>query len=526
MRFMWILTVVVGMTLLDGCASEPAVGPEAAQTLLDEVAESIGGWDTLSAIERQEFITQGNDFDPHQAPEPGAVLQFNGFGQTTMIDYGGPSIRIEFDAERTYPGPAPVVFTEVIDGDAGALLGVDDEGELTARRMQGSRVAARLRDYNRLPRQLPFVARGASDLTRAEDRTVDGQTYEVLQYTDGNNPVEILVDPFTKLPTSVIYTETDPLIADHENAIVYLDWRDTQVFTDADEPLVARMPFGQIVTLNGETLREEAYRNVINNGTFTDGAFDIPQDVRDTDEPGERIVSQWVLRRAHMGLGGQAWGDPEPNVTADEVAPGVLHIRGGSHHSMAVEMEDHVIVIEAPLLEERSDAVISLIEEEFPGKPIRYVVTTHFHVDHSGGIRTYASKSATVVVHESIVPFITSALESSGIIRPDMLAQSGVTPTVEGVAESMDLTDGNRTVQIWHVPNEHALGMVMAYLPNERIAFVSDLYSPPAPPQEDNANARAFYDAVVNAGLDVDQVVGGHGGPAGSFEALTDVFGD
>ena len=107
-----------------------------------------------------------------------------------------------------------------------------------------------------------------------------------------------------------------------------------------------------------------------------------------------------------------------------------------------------------------------------------------------------------------------------------MLAQSGVTPTVEGVAESMDLTDGNRTVQIWNVPNEHALGMVMAYLPNERIAFVSDLYSPPAPPQEDNANARAFYDAVVNAGLEVDQVVGGHGGPAGSFQVLANVFGN
>ena len=107
-----------------------------------------------------------------------------------------------------------------------------------------------------------------------------------------------------------------------------------------------------------------------------------------------------------------------------------------------------------------------------------------------------------------------------------MLAQAGLTPVVEGVAESMDLSDGTRTVQVLHVPNEHATGMLMAYLPNERIAFVSDLYSPPAAPQADDANARAFYDAVVNAGLDVDRVVGGHGGPAGSFEVLTGVFGN
>jgi glyoxylase-like metal-dependent hydrolase (beta-lactamase superfamily II) len=526
MKSKWAWTCVLTIAMLAGCAEEPAQGPEAGRALLDEVADSMGGWEALSAIERQEFITQGNDFAPLQAPEPGVVLQSNGFGQTTLIDYNGPAVRVEFDAERTYPGPAPVVFTEVIEGDVGALLGADEEGNPTARRMQGSRVAARLRDFNRLPRQLPFTARDAADLTRSEDRVIDGQTYRVLHYTDGANPVEVLVDSFTSLPARVIYTETDPLLGDYLNEITYLDWRDTQVPTGAEELLTARMPFGQRITMNGDTLREEAYRNVINNGTFPDGAMNIPQDVRDADEPGQRIVGQWTLRRAHMGLAGQAWGDPEPNVQTDELAPGILHIRGGSHHSLAVEMADHIVVVEAPLLEERSQAVIQAIEQSFPGKPVRYVVSTHFHFDHSGGIRTYAANGATVVVHESIVPFITSVLENPSTIRPDMLTESGVTPTVEGVAETMDLTDGVRTVQVWHVPNEHATGMLMAYIPSERLAFVSDLYSPPAPPQPENANARAFYDAVVNNGLDVDRVVGGHGGPAGSFQVLADVFGE
>ena len=525
MRSRWILTAVVSVGLLAACASEPALGPEAAQVLLDEVAESMGGWDTLSAIQRQELVTQGNDFSPLQATEPGALLQTTGFGQSTLIDFNGPSLRVEFDAERTPPATGSIVFAEAIAGDVGALFGEAD-GEPTATRMQGSRVAARLRDYNRMPRQLPFTARNASDLTRAEDRVVDGQIYEVLQYTDGANPAEILVDPFSNLPARVIYTETEPLLGDYQNEITYLDWRDTSVPTEAEEPLMARMPFGQRMAMNGQTLREEAYRNVINNGTFPEGTFAIPQTVRDAREPGQRIVGQWTLRRAHLGVAGQAWGDPEPNVIADELAPGVLHFRGGSHHTMTVEMEDHIIVVEAPLLEERSEAVIALIEESFPDKPIRYFVTTHFHFDHSGGIRTYAAKGATAVVHESIAPFITSALQNPSTIRPDMLAQAGLTPIVEGIAESMDLSDPTRSVKVLHVPNEHATGMLMAYLPDERIAFVSDLYSPPAAPQADNANARAFYDAVINAGLDVDLVVGGHGGPAGSFEALTGVFSD
>ena len=86
-----------------------------------------------------------------------------------------------------------------------------------------------------------------------------------------------------------------------------------------------------------------------------------------------------------------------------------------------------------------------------------------------------------------------------------------MTPAVEGVSDSMELTDGTRTVQVLHLPNDHAAGMVIAYLPNEEIVFVSDLYSPPGPIESDDANAMAFYDAITEAGLSVRQVVGGHG---------------
>ena len=191
---------------------------------------------------------------------------------------------------------------------------------------------------------------------------------------------------------------------------------------------------------------------------------------------------------------------------------------------MVVEMEDHLIVVEAPLFEERSIGVIEAVEARFPDKPIRYTVVTHYHADHSGGIRAYAGKGATVIGHESIVPFLETVLNSPSTVRPDMLSQSGLTPAVEGVgSEPMELTDGSRTVQIVEVPNNHAAGMVVVYLPEERVVFVSDLYSPPNPVEADNANARAFHDAVVAAGLDVETVVGGHG-TTGPFAALANVM--
>ena len=55
----------------------------------------------------------------------------------------------------------------------------------------------------------------------------------------------------------------------------------------------------------------------------------------------------------------------------------------------------------APQTEERSLAVIAKVKETDPGKPIRSLVNTHVHFDHSGGLRTYVDEGATIVTHEA-----------------------------------------------------------------------------------------------------------------------------
>lgn len=91
---------------------------------------------------------------------------------------------------------------------------------------------------------------------------------------------------------------------------------------------------------------------------------------------------------------------PPLKVEVQKVAQGVWYLTGGSHHSVAVEFKDHVVVVEAPWNEERSLAVIAEVKKTIPGKPIKYVVNTHHHFDHSGGLRTYVAEGATVITHE------------------------------------------------------------------------------------------------------------------------------
>src|SRR5216683_6193437 len=70
--------------------------------------------------------------------------------------------------------------------------------------------------------------------------------------------------------------------------------------------------------------------------------------------------------------------------TTEKVAEGVWFVAGGSHNSVAIEMKDHIVLVEAPLNDGRSGAVFEEVNKLAPGKPIRVVINTHAHFDHAG----------------------------------------------------------------------------------------------------------------------------------------------
>ncbi len=65
---------------------------------------------------------------------------------------------------------------------------------------------------------------------------------------------------------------------------------------------------------------------------------------------------------------------------------GIYMLGGGPANSYMVEFSNFVAVFEAPGSEERSLAVIEQIAKLAPGKPIRWVIVSHPHFDHIGGL--------------------------------------------------------------------------------------------------------------------------------------------
>jgi len=65
---------------------------------------------------------------------------------------------------------------------------------------------------------------------------------------------------------------------------------------------------------------------------------------------------------------------------------------------MIIEMDDYLIVAEAPLYDERTQVLLAAIETRWPEKTVKYLLATHFHNDHIGGVRGFANSGATLIV--------------------------------------------------------------------------------------------------------------------------------
>ncbi len=216
----------------------------------------------------------------------------------------------------------------------------------------------------------------------------------------------------------------------------------------------------------------------------------------------------------------------EQRVTSERIADGVWLLGGGTHNSVAVEFDDFIAVIEAPLDEARSLAVIEEIVQKIPDKPIRYIVNTHDHYDHLGGLRTYLHIGATVITHQRNRLFYETELlnYTPRTLEPDMVSLYPPTEIAEGytmedVDERYILSDGERLLELHYVQGLSALhveGMLMAYLPKEKMLIEADLFDRTESGEVVSSPElhQALRRNVEQLGLEVETIVPIHGRPA------------
>jgi glyoxylase-like metal-dependent hydrolase (beta-lactamase superfamily II) len=510
-----ILVLVSGVVNLAlSLLFQPGVAwAQPARIYLDSALLAMGGREALLALKSQRMVSHGENFEPEQTVRPGAEpRKVSTFACTLVRDLTTGRLRYEWQRETLYPLSVTWRYIEIINGDHGAIIGADGARSPAQRPASAARMAMRRKEVSRAPVSVLLNALVRSQsLLRLADQMIRGRLNDVISFDDGGLLVIAAIDDQTRLLTKVEFLEDDPLYGDVQNELFFSDWRQVGVF---------KLPFELTYRVNGQIVMMEHIDSIENNVDLSGVDFTVPEELAQVDPSDDRrgrYSSHWLWRRIALA---SPLDEEQTRVDLTEVAKGVFHITGGTHHSLAIEMADHLIVVDTPLYEERSQAVLTALAKKFPGKPVRFVVSTHFHNDHSGGVRAYIAAGATVVAGKINEDFFTRVANAPHTRVPDSLQKNPKPLALETVeAEKKVLTDGDRIVEVHPAPNSHVEGMLIVYLPQEKLLFVTDLFSPGAPRQPPVWPQELLAD-IQQLGLRVEQIVGGHGNKIATLNEL------
>ncbi|MEP7306767.1 MAG: MBL fold metallo-hydrolase [Acidobacteriota bacterium] len=204
------------------------------------------------------------------------------------------------------------------------------------------------------------------------------------------------------------------------------------------------------------------------------------------------------------GGGGAPGGAPAPlTVTSEKLGDGVYRLTTGpgSYDSVIVEFKDYVMMLEAGQSEARGLAYIAETKKLMPNKPIRYVMNTHPHADHTGGLPPLVAEGATIITQKNNEAFLEKALNTPRTLLNDTLAKNPKKAKIEAVSEKKVYSDGTHTVELYHIaPVPHSNGLMIAYLPKEKVVFQGD-FSLPAPGQPANDHIKAMVPILEKLNL-------------------------
>jgi glyoxylase-like metal-dependent hydrolase (beta-lactamase superfamily II) len=457
------LALLAALVLLSPLAGHAQDGRAA----LENVANAMGA----TALKSITYAGSGDIFLVGQSVVPGAPWpRLTLKSQTRAINYETASIRIEQVVLRATDLRGGGAFTI---GDTRQNFVVSGDH---AWRMTADGPSPQPRDLVDQHVQLWTSPHGVIKAAMANNATVQGKSItfavpgrvRIKATVDGQNLVEKVEAVFS-----------NPVVGDMPFEATYADYKD---FGGVKFPMRIRQTIGGFPALD-LTVAE------VQPNAAVDIA--VPDPVRQATHPYGRVTNQVA-------------------------AEGVWYLTGGSHHSVAIEMKDHMIVVEAPLTDDRALAVLGEVRKLVPTKPVRYVVASHHHFDHSGGLRAFAGEGVTVITQETSRAFFEGALAAPATVTPDHQGKANRKPTVEGVRDKRVLTDGTRTVEIHHIAGSiHADSFLMVYLPKEKLLVQADAFTPTAPnappPATVNPSTVNLAENIARLNLAVDQHLPLHG---------------
>ncbi|MEN8375087.1 MAG: MBL fold metallo-hydrolase [Gemmatimonadota bacterium] len=465
-----------------------------ARAALGHVVEALGGEARLRGLTSVAYATEGTIFGRGQSASPTSEYEAQPHEARFVYDVAGDRTFTEW--ETWFRGGLHQHFRRVFDADKGWAHDLARNGlkPVSALDVSLLKVVPAFYPARLQPALLARAALGSASSLRWAG---EGDGPPRIGFTDADGFATTLVlDPATWLPTAAERVGSDPVRGDVQNEVRYGDYR-------AVDGLMA--PHTVEVLGAGEVLESWTVSEVSFDAELDGAAFDPPADL-ELHQP----LQWWVPHR---------------------LADGVWWLRiwssgNASYNMLIVEFDDHLAIVEAALSDLLYPAIAPVLASLAPGKPVRWVVPTHYHADHTNGIRAYIANGATAVVAPQMADYVRALAQAQHTLQPNPIADVDVEERLRVFEKRKTLTDGSRTMELYQVgPGPHVDEMVIVHLPEEGILFTSDLFTVPdvGDYRAPSPTLRDFARVLGELDLNVTTIVPGHGRP-GTMDDLRDAL--
>lgn len=423
-----------------------SLAPSANATTIEEALNALGGKEKLTSIPLVVVVAKGVE---HRSAE---MQGFSPDGETTaqhemaLVLYPS-SEKLVYEHRTGRPDGTVRWRRWRFDGDDVTVA--DFMAEFASRNRNPNARRDRLRLARAFPHMLLLEAASATP------RAIDGRNIEFVP-TGEKTPLRLSFDDHHLL-SSFRYATNYGGLGDIPVEHSFHDY--------TPHAQLGLVPSRHEIRANGRLFRVENYTSIATEPAAAERYTALPE----------------RLRSSLAGAG---------DVT--EVAPGVFIIqRLGGFTPMFVEFDDFIVAIEAPSPAQFTEytpadspagasalgeQMVDIIRARVPGKPIRHIIVTHFHGDHSGGARAFIAEGASVVATRGNEEFIRAMTAAPHEIVPDRLARAPRPLVLTFVERELRITDGQRELMVYNVgANPHTTEMLVVWLPRERILYQGDL---------------------------------------------------
>lgn len=492
------LSFVAGFLLFNPSPPSSAQSPTSfgaqsylrAREVLDAGVKAMGGLEALRAtktVRRQmsgDWIGSGQHPRPYPTSAPTLTVPPSN-GRTriiSFIDYIG-NRWVDEAVESDLVGDSITRITAVAEDKGFETIAYRQEKPFFRAISRDEAGSLRVRRFRRHPEGVLQMAHGRPETLEWVGTTEEfGRRQQVISFADSTGTrILLYFDEQTHLLTKSETLREHAIAGDSSSELIYLDYRRVG-------PL--QLPFHYIDRTAGVPVEELRATTIdLLDVPLKDEAFRPPKSFAAVEEE-----------------------PAEP--TVEKIGDNLYLIRG-AYNIVFAAFRDHVVVVEAPLNSRYAETCLRLIRSTVPDKPIRYLVSTHFHYDHVAGVRPYIAEGIAILTTPDAKEVIKQVASSRRTMYPDALSRNAQPPKIETVFGHKVLDDGTNRVELYDFgPTSHTAQLLVAYFPKDKVLFEADVWDPISRELDIvGPDAVSMAKKIQELGLQVDRIIPVHGIP-------------